>query len=116
MTKGTAASTDELGQLPERAEFDAWLPGAVERGWHNDTDVAWWAWQHQQREIERLRSDRDLEKKWRKDAEHDREELIVAAVAAERERICLALPGGWSVDPQWVADMVRDGPKLPSPS
>ena len=37
-------------------------------------------------EIERLRSDRDLEKKWRKDAEHDREELILAAVAAERVR------------------------------
>ena len=30
-----------------------------------------------------------------------------AAVAAERERICEALPGGHSVDPQWVADMVR---------
>ena len=30
-----------------------------------------------------------------------------AAVAAERERICQALPGGRSVDPQWVADMVR---------
>ena len=44
------------------------------------------------------------------------EEYAAMAVAAERERICLALPGGWSVDPQWVADMVRDGPKLPSPS
>ena len=66
-------------------------------------------------EIDRLRADRDLEKKWRKDAEHDREELIVAAIAADRERICLALPGGWSVDPQWVADMVRDGPKFPNP-
>ena len=41
-------------RLPERAAFDAWLPGAVERGWHHDTDVAWWAWQHQQREIETL--------------------------------------------------------------
>lgn len=30
-----------------------------------------------------------------------------AAVAAERERIINALPGGRSVDPQWVADMVR---------
>ena len=30
-------------------------------------------------------------------------------VAADRERICLALPGGYSVDPQWVADMVRGG-------
>ena len=60
-------------------------------------------------ECERLRADRDLEKKWRKDAEYDLEELIAAAVAADRERICLALPGGWSVDPQWVADMVRDG-------
>lgn len=30
-----------------------------------------------------------------------------AAVAAERERIIMALPGGHSVDPQWVADMVR---------
>ena len=48
--------SDKLGQLPERAAFDAWLPGAVERGWQNDTDVAWWAWQHQQREIERLRA------------------------------------------------------------
>ena len=66
-------------------------------------------------EIDRLRADRDLEKKWRKDAEHDREELIVAAIAADRERICLALPSGWSVDPQWVADMVRDGPKFPNP-
>ena len=66
-------------------------------------------------EIDRLRADRDLEKKWRKDAEHDREELIVAAIAAERERICLALPGGWSVDPQWVADMVRDGPACGRP-
>ena len=60
-------------------------------------------------EIERLRSDRDLEKKLRKDAEDDREELIVAAVYADRERICLALPGGGSVDPQCVAAMVRDG-------
>lgn len=32
-----------------------------------------------------------------------------AAVAAERERIINALPGGHSVDPQWVADMVRNG-------
>jgi hypothetical protein len=31
------------------------------------------------------------------------------AVAAERERIISALPGGYSVDPQWVADMVRNG-------
>ena len=61
------------------------------------------------KEIERLRADRDLEKKWRKDAEHDREELIAAAVAAERNRIVNALPVGYSVDPQWVADMVRDG-------
>lgn len=38
------------------------------------------------REIDRLRADRDLEKKWRKDAEHERENLIDAAVAAERER------------------------------
>ena len=30
-----------------------------------------------------------------------------AAVAADRERIINALPGGHSVDPQWVADMVR---------
>ena len=30
-------------------------------------------------------------------------------VAAERERIINALPGGQSVDPQWVADMVRNG-------
>lgn len=29
------------------------------------------------------------------------------AVAAERERIINALPGGHYVDPQWVADMVR---------
>ena len=43
------------------------------------------------------------------------EEYAAMAVAAERERICLALPGGWSVDPQWVADMVRDGPKFPNP-
>lgn len=28
-------------------------------------------------------------------------------VAAERERILAALPGGHSVDPQWVADLVR---------
>lgn len=28
-------------------------------------------------------------------------------VAAERERIINALPGGHSVNPQWVADMVR---------
>ena len=38
------------------------------------------------------------------------EEYAAMAVAEDRERICLALPGGWSVDPQWVADMVRDGP------
>jgi hypothetical protein len=31
-----------------------------------------------------------------------------AAVSAERERIINALPGGDSVDPQWVADMVRN--------
>ena len=35
-----------------------------------------------------------------------------AQVAADRERICLALPGGYSVDPQWVADMVRCGPTV----
>ena len=39
----------------------------------------------------------------------DRDALVSAAVAKDRERICAALPGGWSVDPQWVADMVRDG-------
>ena len=38
------------------------------------------------REIDRLRADRDIEKKWRKDAEHERQNLIDAAVAAERER------------------------------
>ena len=54
-------------------------------------------------EIDRLRADRDIEKKWRKDAEHDREELIAAAVAADRERICLALPGGYSVGPHLVS-------------
>ena len=37
------------------------------------------------REIDRLRADRDIEKKWRKDAEHERENLIDAAVMAERE-------------------------------
>ena len=42
---------------------------------------------------------------------------IDKAVAADRERICQALPGGHSVDPQWVADMVRAGPneKLTGP-
>ena len=42
-----------------------------------------------------------------------------AAVAADRERICQALPGGRTVDPQWVADMVRAGPNVahnPAPS
>jgi len=34
-------------------------------------------------------------------------EAWAAAVAAERERILKSLPGGHSVDPQWVADMVR---------
>lgn len=34
-------------------------------------------------------------------------EYADALVAAERERICRALPGGNTVDPQWVADMVR---------
>jgi hypothetical protein len=29
------------------------------------------------------------------------------SIAEERERICNALPGGYRVDPQWVADMVR---------
>ena len=43
------------------------------------------------------------------------EEYAALAVAAERERICLALPAGWSVDPQWVADMVRDGPACGKP-
>ena len=37
------------------------------------------------------------------------EPLIVAAIIADRERICSALPGGNIVDPQWVADMVRAG-------
>ena len=37
-------------------------------------------------------------------------DAIDAAVDADRERICEALPGGHSVDPQWVADMVRAGP------
>ena len=45
-----------LSQLQQRAAFDAWLPGAIERGWYQDTHIAWWAWQHQQREIDRLRS------------------------------------------------------------
>ena len=40
---------------------------------------------------------------------------VARAVAADRERICLALPGGYSVDPQWVADMVRDGPLCGEP-
>ena len=47
----TAQSAD---RSPERAAFDAWLPGAIERGWYKDAHVAWWAWQHQQREIDRL--------------------------------------------------------------
>lgn len=34
-----------------------------------------------------------------------------ALLEQERERICSALPGGYSVDPQWVADMVRGGGK-----
>lgn len=32
---------------------------------------------------------------------------LEAAVAQERGRIINALPGGYIVDPQWVADMVR---------
>ena len=32
---------------------------------------------------------------------------IAAAVAAERERIIAKIPGGLSVDPQWVCDMIR---------
>ena len=41
--------------------------------------------------------------------------IASAAEAAERERIVNALPGGYSVDPQWVADMVRDGPACGKP-
>ena len=37
------------------------------------------------------------------------ESFATLAVCIDRERIFLALPGGCSVDPQWVADMVRDG-------
>ena len=34
-------------------------------------------------------------------------QLVADAQAADRERIIAAMPGGHSVDPQWVADMVR---------
>ena len=37
-------------------------------------------------EIERLTADRDLEKKWRKDAEDDREALILAAKVEAAEQ------------------------------
>ena len=53
---------------------------------------------------------------------HDLPERAAQAIAAislvqaaERERIVNALPGGYSVDPQWVADMVRDGPLCGKP-
>ena len=42
------------------------------------------------------------------------ESFATRAVCIDRERICLALHGGCSVDPQWVADMVRDGPTVAS--
>ena len=42
------------------------------------------------------------------------ESFATLAVCIDHERICMALPGGCSVDPQWVADMVRDGPTVPS--
>lgn len=32
---------------------------------------------------------------------------VEKAVAAEREAIIQAMPGGHSVDPQWVCDMIR---------
>lgn len=37
------------------------------------------------------------------------QEAWEVAIRLERARIVAALPGGYSVDPQWVADMVRDG-------
>ena len=43
------------------------------------------------------------------------ESFATLAVCIDRKRICLALPGGSSVDPQWVADMVRDGPTCGKP-
>lgn len=50
-------------------------------------------------EIERL--ERELLAA-RAESEHAAQERV-----AERERILRALPGGHSVDPQWVADLVR---------
>ena len=35
------------------------------------------------------------------------ERLAALAAAAEREAIIQAMPGGHSVDPQWVCDMIR---------
>ena len=40
-------------------------------------------------------------------ASYERE--IAMEIAAERERIIAAIPGGCSVDPQWVCDMIRAG-------
>ena len=68
-------SEDGPTELARRFEAAAAMDAAV------DAERERW-----RSEIDRLRADRDLEKKWRKDAEDDREELIAAAVAAERER------------------------------
>ena len=87
-TPEKVASTDELGQLPEPVDL-------LQAVWRGD------------REFMRPVGDYYNADQMRAYAAEQ--------VAADRERICLALPGGWSVDPQWVADMVRDGPKLPSP-
>ena len=61
------------------------------------------------REIDRLRADRDIEKKWRKDAEHDREILIDAAVMAEHEA-CAKMCEDFQdpCDGALMADIIRE--------
>ena len=95
----TVRLSDELGQLPPTQyvlgkEGDGYSEDRLldDPGWTEENMRSYAAEQVAaecglyMKEIDRLRADRDLEKKWRKDAEHDREELIVAAVQAERER------------------------------
>lgn len=48
----------------------------------------------------------DIEQRWIRSYS---DAQVSAAISRERSRIINSLPGGHSVDPQWVADMVRNG-------
>ena len=95
-TPEKVTSTDELGHLPERTPVD-WrghgLSWALADSMASQRDDEWTA-----DDVARAFADG-----------------AARGIAADRDRIVNALPGGYSVDPQWVADMVRDGPAYGKP-